>query len=285
MSDSSIWGERYPLRRGPIQEVNLGDAEWQKLEETVGLSLSADVRKKIKAWALLYGYVGSIYSQSNTVLASEFVPKLRSWLESTDSLLETLKAERNEISSVEDFVAEFLHETNATEIRKGLPLEFLVFAVQSASAVGAFVMKQLTHEDRNLPIQNDLWSAWVCLTKQELEKAGVKISGASIDKSHDDSPSPFINAIIELQSLLPLECQHFKGYESVRKGTQQSLRAMGTMTQDTLLQLMAGWGTQVHNGYPGSLRQRSPEEVQEFDEAAQEIRALLLDRHRHPPQS
>lgn len=278
MSDAGIRGERYVLRRGSFREVKLGDFEWKALEDVVGLPLPLDVREQIKVFADLYAFIGPMYSQANTVLASEIVPALASWLESTNSLLERLKVGKEEINSKADFLVEYLHKKTAKRIAKALPLEFLAFAVQSAAKVGAFVLKRLTHEDRNLPIENDLWSAWVCLTTQELEKAGVKITGASVDKSHDDSPSPFIRAIMELQSLLPEECQHFGGYESVRKGTQQSIRAFGEMRKDTLLHLLAGWGAQLHTGYPGSLRRASPEKVQEFEETAQEIRALLAGR-------
>lgn len=278
MSDVSVRGERYVLGRVSFREVQLGDSEWKSLEDILQSPLPSDVREQIKVYADLYAFIGPMYSDANTVLASEFVPALRSWLNSTNSLLERLKVETKEISSKADFLAEFLQEKTAKRIVKALPMEFLAFAVKLAATVGTFVLNALTHENRNLPIKHDLWSAWVCLTTQELEKAGVKTTGASIDKSHDEFPSAFIEAIMELQSLLPGECQHFKGYESVRTGTQQSIRSMGKMEKDTLVHLLAGWGAQLHTGYPGKLREASPEKVQEFGETAQEIRAQLANR-------
>jgi hypothetical protein len=109
----------------------------------------------------------------------------------------------------------------------------------------------------------------------------LTISGASTDKSAHESPSPFIRAIIKLQSFLPKECQRFNGYESVRKAAQQSLAAMGEMKEQMLLQLFF-WGMQLPEtaGYPGNLREGSKDRIAAFEARVKEMQDKIASRNK-----
>jgi len=278
MSRPTLHGERLLLDRSGFEWVAIKDNEWNDFEKVIGLRISSQIRERIEFHLHIYGLVGSCYSPDNTVLLTDIIPALDRWIRAGNSLLEILKAEKKDIQS-RDAYAEFLDPNRTKTLVRDLPLQFLLFAVQSAIAAADIVKLEIENEKRNLPIENDLWSAWVCLTARILDSAGLTISGASTDKTVNESP--FISGIVKLQSFLPKECRRFNGYESVRIATQQSLRRMGGMTDELLLQVLI-WGLQPPEcvGYPGNLRQGSKDRIAAFEERVKEMQELVASRNR-----
>lgn len=279
MSGPTIHGERLLLDRRLDQEiVEITENQWKELEKIVGVSLS-NRTLVIQLYLHLYSMAGSSHSPDNTVLITDILPALERWIRASDLLLEKLRAKKPDISSREAYLA-FLDQDRIQKLHRALPSQLLLFAAESAVGAGQIVKQEIESETRHLPIENDLWSAWVCLTARVLKGAGLKISGASIDKSSHSNPSPFIRAIMELQSLLPKQCRRYNGYESVRTATQQSLRSMGGLKTQLLLQVLM-WGLQLpeQSGYPGSLRKGSKDHIAAFEARVREMQHKIAVRN------
>jgi hypothetical protein len=281
MSHPALHGERLLLDRPGFERltmVTIEDDEWKDFEKIIGLPISGEIRDRIKFHLDVYSLAGSAYSPDNTALVTEVLPALDRWMRAGNSLLEKLKAEKKDIQSRDTYV-EFLDPARIATLSRDLPAQLLLFSVQSALAAGEIVKHEIENENRNLPIENDLWSAWVCLTARILDRAGLTISGASTDKSTHESP--FIRGIVKLQSFLPKECRHFNGYESVRTATQQSLRRMGGMKDELLLQVLI-WGLQSPEcaGYPGNLREGSKDRFVAFEARVKDMQDIFASRNR-----
>lgn len=276
MSRSNRHGERLLLSWLDFKWATITDHQWKDVERDIGLGLSNQVRDRIKFHIDVYCTAGSFYSPENTVLVTEALPAIDAWLKAGKSLLKKLKAQKQEIQSRKSLLQnllELLHPDRIEGLSRGLPMRLLLFAVQSAVAAGEIVRREITDESRNMPMEADLWSAWVCLMRQDLESAGLTISGASTDKTAHESPSPFIRGIVKLQSFLPKECQRYNGYEFVRKATQQSLLVMGDMEAEMLLQVLF-WGMQLTGrvGYPGKMRQGPKDRIAAFEALVEDMK-------------
>lgn len=279
MSSPTIHGERLLLdRRLDLELVEITETQWREIERIIGVSLS-NRTMAIQFYMHLYGMAGSSHSPDNTVLVTDILPALERWMRAGDLLIERLRGKKIDLSSRDAYVA-LLDEERIQKLRRALPSQLLLFAAESAVGAGQIVRQEIESESRHRPIENDLWSAWVCLTARILKAAGLKISGASIDKSSHANPSPFIRAVIELQSLLPKQCRRYNGYESVRTATQQSLRNMGGLKTQLLVQVLM-WGLQLpeHPGYPGNLRKGTKGDIAAFEARVREMQHKIALRN------
>ena len=124
----------------------------------------------------------------------------------------------------------------------------------------------LNDDERNGKIHGDLWSAWACLVGREFEKAGFKITGASLDKILNESPA--IQVMERLQNCLPNECRKFHGYESVRISVQKANSQFGKISENALFGIFAGWASLILTGYPGQLISASKDAIVKFEDSA-----------------
>jgi hypothetical protein len=154
-----------------------------------------------------------------------------------------------------------------SRMSKLTPIAQVALAGLLAMAVSQKALDSLGKETRNGRIEQDLWAAWVCLVTKELRTAGLKIAGKSLDKSSGESS--YVRVMLILQSWLPGECRHCGSYESMRKGAQTANRKFGRLRDTTLLQIIAGWGSQLLPSYPGNVRQAPEETLANFDDFAQ----------------
>jgi hypothetical protein len=72
-----------------------------------------------------------------------------------------------------------------------------------------------------------------------------------------------------LQSFLPPECRHYSTPESMLTGTKEANRKFGEMAERTLLQILAGWGSQILLNYPGPLLKAPEADLAAFDDFAE----------------
>jgi hypothetical protein len=273
---TNLHGERIVLNGLVSKATSIGDDDWCDFEKLVGLKFSTEIRERIRCYLDLFYLVDSLYWPENTVLVSKLIPLLDKWVLAGQKLLEALGGEELDVQSRKAIV-QFLNPEKVQTLTRKLPSGLLLFAAQSAMAAANLARKEIQSEDRNLPPRADLWSAWVCLTAKTLQEAGLKISGASTDKSLNESP--FITGVVKLQSFLPKESRHYDGYESVRIAAQQSLRTMGEMSDEMLMEVLC-WGMQLHgwSGYPGGLRE-SKEQIREFEERVRKKKQEIAIRN------
>lgn len=274
---SRIHGERLLLNRVSSEIVIIDDEDWKEFERIIEHPIQ-DFRTAISLYLNLFSYAASHYRPENTVLITEILPALNRWIKVGESLLQSLGTENKAHASREEFVKS-LDQDRIAALPRALPLELLRFAGEAALSAATIVKTEIEHEGRNLPIENDLWCAWVCLTARALEKAGIETTGASTDKSIHESP--FIKGIDFLQSFFPRHCHRYNGYESVRTNTQAAVRAMGGMEHRMLMQVLM-WGLQLPEtaAYPGNLHAGAQDRIALFEKRIKEMQLRIAERNK-----
>jgi hypothetical protein len=265
---SLLHGERILFGHTDLKLIVIEESAWNRFDKAIGLKTSNEIRERLKFHLELYGMAGSLYAPGSTRLATDIVPRLDRWLRESLSLLQTLQAEEANIQSRTEYM-ELFASNRLENANKLVPLQFLRHASRSAVAAARIAKREIDGEQRNRPVENDLWPAWVCLTAKILKSAGLKISGASTDKS--PKQSPFITGLMTLQTWLPKECRRLNTYESVRVAAQQSLN-MDRMNDESLLQILI-WELQPRSPYPGDLRRASKDKMAAFESLVKEMRA------------
>jgi hypothetical protein len=192
-----LHGERLVLRRPKsVHFTALSDDGWKLFEQIIEHPVQ-NFRSWISYCLFLYNFAASHYTPQNTVLVTDLLPALNRWIKVGEQLLQRLRTEKN-VDASRDALVQFLDQDRIAALSRILPLELLGFTANAALSAATIVKNEIEHESRNLAIENDLWSAWVCLTAKALEREGVETTGASTDKSTHESP--FIKGIDFLQS-------------------------------------------------------------------------------------
>lgn len=266
MARSKGDGERLPLKRFHYYDVRNGEDDWRKIEKVAGITLTSEVRKKIHCFTTLYSKFGPLYSPKRSVLAKDAQRAIASWSSVTERLVKTLTPSGTDL-------AEFIRVDNKifSRMSKLTSIGQVALIGLLAESVSQKALNSLRKENRNGRIEQDQWAAWICLVTKELRTAGLKITGKSLDKSNGESS--YVRVMLIFQSWLPGECRHCNSYESMRKGARAADKKFGRSRKITLLQIIAGWGSQLLLGYPGNLRQMPEEEFATFDDFAERIRA------------
>src|SRR4051812_28018425 len=104
MPRTTVHGERLLLNWPDSKCVTLGDDDWKDFEKVIGLRISSETKDRIKFYLDFYCMTGSAYSPENTVLVTEILPALERWIRAGNSLLETLKAGKEDIQSRDTYV-------------------------------------------------------------------------------------------------------------------------------------------------------------------------------------
>lgn len=273
-----LHGERLVLKRPKsVHFMALSDDGWKLFEQIIEHPVQ-DFRSWISYCLFLYNFAASHYTPENTVLVTDLLPALNRWIKVGEHLLQRLRTEEN-VDASRDALVQFLDQDRIAALSRILPLELLGFTANAALSAATIVKNEIEHESRNLAIENDLWSAWVCLTAKALEREGVETTGASTDKSTHESP--FIKGIDFLQSFFLKDCHRYNGYESVRINTQAALRAMGGMDERMLMHIL-GWGLQFPEwvGYPGNLNEGSQDRIALLEERVKEVQLRVAERNK-----
>lgn len=266
--------ERIPLRRLDSEASLPTEETWRIIQtEILDRPLDEWIRELVGIATVAYSLFGSTHSDENTVLSSELMPALESWMRATANLRRTLRltVQPQELRfGRAEVILPFAEHNDIRSYGKMLPLELLAVSVASATAAASVALDEIG-KGAGARIRNDLWSAWVCLVAIYLSRAGVKPTASSGNKPPKESP--FVKVIQLLQSSLPPSCQRFTGsdepYESITNGIKRARRTLGKLNEKQLLLILAGWGSSVLTGYGGPLESSSATDIVEFSETAE----------------
>jgi hypothetical protein len=258
---SKNYGERVPFKKSFKARVRMRTAEWQKVEEASGLKLEKQTRARIRLFSNIYSSVGPLYSDTQSVLAKTAEKEIKAWRNATGKLWRAL-------SPADTDLAELMPDVKDGVFPKlsGLtPVGIVAFVALFATVSSESAIDFLRDGRRNGRLQNDLWAAWACLVTRELISAGLKVTRASADWSGTPE-TPFVTTMQALQSFLPAECQHYSTPESMLNGAKEANKQFGRLAERTLLQILAGWGSQLLSNYPGPLLKAPEAEITAFDD-------------------
>lgn len=251
-------GGRSPLKRMIRYDVRDSDSDWSEIEQTAGIKLPPETREKIHMFAELYSSIGPMYSPKQSILSKDVEVAITTWLATTETLIKSLTPADSDLNDIASSSGRNLTAVGMTALIGIL-----------AKDVGQKALEALSKENRNGRLAKDLWAAWACLTTRALQSAGLNTTGKSLDKSN--SESPYVNVMIALQEWLPGACRERGSYESMRNGAQAANRKFKQLSDTTLLQIIAGWGSQMLSQYAGPLMQAEPEYLANFDALAGDV--------------
>lgn len=269
------YGERVPFKKFVKARVRMKEIEWTKVEEVSGLMLEEEKRDRIHLFMNLYSSVGPLYSETQSVLAKTAAKEIKSWHAATKRLWRAL-------SPADTDLAELMPEVKNGVFPKlsGLSsVGTVAFAALFAEASSARAIEFLRDGRRNGRLQNDMWAAWACLVTRELASAGLKVTRTSADWAGTPE-TPYVMTMQALQSFLHPECQHYSTPESMLSGAKEANKQFGKLAERTLLQILAGWGTQLLSNYPGPLLKAPEGDIADFDDFAEKTLDDAVKRSR-----
>jgi hypothetical protein len=263
MTNSKNYGERVPFKKSFTAHIPMGAAEWKKVEDVSGLKLEPEKQDRIQLFNDLYSSVGPLYSGTQSVLAKTAKKEIKAWRAATGRLWRALSPEDKDLAELMPDV-----ENGVFPNLSGLtPVGIVAFVALFAKVSSESAIDFLSDGHRNGRIQNDLWAAWACLTTRVLVSAGLKVTRASADWSGTPE-TPYVKTMQTLQSFLPVECHHYSTPESMLNGAKQANEQFEKLAERTLLQILAGWGTQLLPNYPGALLKSPSGDLAAFDDFA-----------------
>jgi hypothetical protein len=260
---SKNYGERVPFKKSFKARARMRAADWEKVEKALGLKLDQEKQDRIQLFSSLYSSVGPLYSDTQSVLIKTAQKEIKAWHAATARLWRAL-------SPADTDLAELMPDVKNGVFPKMSGLSTVgavAFAALFAEVSSKRAIDFLAEGRRNGRIQHDLWAAWACLVTRELISAGLKVTRASADWS-GTSETPYVKTMQTLQSFLPAECQHYTTPESMLNGAKKANEKFGKLAERTLLQILAGWGSQLLSNYPGPLLKAPEGDIAAFDEFA-----------------
>jgi hypothetical protein len=219
--------------------------DWRKLEKLWGAPLPEEARSKLDFANRLYAAVGPTHSGKGTVSVVAARKALANWIKASGRLRKALGANTTSapVLTKAEIVLRFCDTTAVKKIRKMKPLTLVQYVTEVAIGAAELGLKELGEFKLSPELKSDLWLAWAPFAASVAEGAGAKISASSSNKTANESP--FVAGLSILQELLPAECQHRTGYESIAKGVQDARRKFGRTSPNTLLAIIAGWGAGI----------------------------------------
>lgn len=257
-------GARVPLNRIYQYKVKVSDADWRKIETLGSIALTKESKAKILLITKIYSSFGPLYSPRQSILAKDAAAAIKSWIAASKKLTAALTPVGADLSNFIPKVDERLF----AKMMKLPPVGRVALLGLISEAAGQMAINSFSGVNKVGRLAQDQWAAWVCLITREFKKAGLKISGKSLDRS--SSESPYVAVLLICQSWLPGECRHCNSYESMRKGAQTATKTMGKLLDQTLFQIIV-WSSHLLPSFPGNLRHAPQETLLQFDQFAQQV--------------
>ena len=266
MKTAKKYAERVPYRRALKWHIDISQHQWVHIERLSGVKLDKESREQIQIITSLYCAVGPLYSPTNSVLTSVAKRELEAFVKAADRLQKHLNFDTDNLSnlfSVNKNGTILVSTKGYTHVGKAVLMSLL------ASAQATAALLKLTGAS-NGRIDVDLWAAWAELLSRRLEMCGLSLTASSNNKSAGESV--YVKTIMAFQAYLPPTCQRNTTYESIRVALGETRRQFGDIPAGDLLQLFAGWVTQLLSSYPGNLLKASGSEINAFPKFAKTMR-------------
>jgi hypothetical protein len=224
------------------------EAQWRVLEVKLGCDpLPRYVRRRIDMFNAIFSIFQPGYKAS--VKVRKIVPAIVTWRRRTEVLRRKLSDPSEARSPDGPIRRDWIEKTyfagkRLKAIGRNFHLEFLAHALDAAVAAAVFVEQELSDPNYKGAESRELWFMWVALIEHTLCGCDIHTSARN-DSDKQQTASPFVRFIEELQRQLPADCQKYGTTNSIAKGIQRARKEFSRVALEiinsVLIMFSLGW--------------------------------------------
>ena len=233
---------RKKILKGPTT-VNVrfpSEVEWGDLEEKSGITLSADLKEKIRIVTMMFANASPAIKEKTTV--RDVQEKIDLWERRTIHLRkyiwEAPAKTYPEKPTLKDVSEQYYKLRQSIALKS--PLALLAGAIDAALLTSKYVIGHVTHSSFSGTREQDLWMIWVALVVSLLMENKIRVTRDT--KRRQELRPEFIDFMTKLQRTLPEEVQNRSTRASLIKGLNETERRLGKTNSDTLYEMLVIWG-------------------------------------------
>jgi hypothetical protein len=195
------------------QDFSLSETQRAQVEARFGHKLSPLAWKQVQAYTLLF--VVGMSAIKSAMPLKDILKKLRKLATAARSLRQEISGEPCPDST--NLSLKDIHQKYLQEVQPLYLTPVLLGLLDAISAVSIFAeesMKEVGKGNLTIPHENfsedEWWSIWVGLMEGVMSEHGLPYQARKdSDKQKQESSSPFVLFVSELQKQMPVECQKY----------------------------------------------------------------------------